>query len=571
MFLTASRFTDELKTNGLIKERSEMEVKDSSDMAADALSGKSDVNQVTDYRKAKTIAAYVPIKVANINWSLVYKQDMTEAYAGFYAIAIQSAVGLVIVILAVIAISLIYTRKLVYSLSIIVQAGTMLSVGDAGLSGLTAEQRQAMRSRKDELGAISRSFTKMIKYQNDASNTAKAIAEGDLRVTIDKKSENDVLGSSFNQMLVSLRGLTRDLQTNAVKVASSSRQLSETAGLAGQVTNQISTALQQVSVGINQQTEATTKTAGSVEQMGRAINGVAEGSQEQALAVSRASQMTERITQASDQVAGNVRLVTNGSAAAADAARNGSQTVQQTLSGLKTIKTKVGLSAERVREMGRRSDEIGAIVETIEDIASQTNLLALNAAIEAARAGEHGKGFAVVADEVRKLAERSSQSTKEIGGLIRTIQNTVNEAVTAMDESSKEVEDGVKLATTAGEALSAILNAANDVYQQAQEAGKAAEMMNTSSNDLVQSVDSVSAVVEQNTAATEEMSASSTEVTQSIESIASVSEENSAAVEEVNASAEEMTAHVNEVSASARELADMAQTLMELVKRFKIE
>jgi methyl-accepting chemotaxis protein len=234
------------------------------------------------------------------------------------------------------------------------------------------------------------------------------------------------------------------------------------------------------------------------------------------------------------------------------------------------IKTKVDLSAEKVHEMGQRSDQIGIIVETISDIASQTNLLALNAAIEAARAGEHGKGFAVVADEVRKLAERSSVATKEIGGLIKGIQKTVLEAVTAMNEGAAEVESGVNLAGQAGHALKDILKSVEGVNQQVGQIATAAKHMNTLSNDLVSAVDSVSAVVEENTAATEQMAAGSNEVTQAIENIASVSEENSAAAEEVSASAEEMSAQVEEMSASAESLAGMAEALHEIVAQFKL-
>jgi methyl-accepting chemotaxis protein len=237
---------------------------------------------------------------------------------------------------------------------------------------------------------------------------------------------------------------------------------------------------------------------------------------------------------------------------------------------MQSIREKVGASAEKVQEMGKRSGEIGAIVETIEDIASQTNLLALNAAIEAARAGEHGKGFVVVADEVRKLAERSSQATKEIGILISGIQTTVAEAVKAMDEGSREVEVGVTSANKAGEALSEILKAAQGVSDQARLAGDAAEEMNSASSELVSAVDSVSAVVEENTAATEEMAANSSEVTQAIESIASVSEQNSAAIEEVSASTEEMSAQVEEVTASAQSLSELARELQKAVARFKL-
>jgi methyl-accepting chemotaxis protein len=303
--------------------------------------------------------------------------------------------------------------------------------------------------------------------------------------------------------------------------------------------------------------------------MSRAIEGMAAGAQKQSDAVAKASNITTQITTAIQKVAANAQTSAREASQAEENARSGAKTVQDTIQGMQSIKAKVGLSAVKVQDMGNRSDQIGAIVETIDDIASQTNLLALNAAIEAARAGEHGKGFAVVADEVRKLAERSNLATKEIALLIKGIQQTVTEAVMAMDESAREVEQGVARASQSDGALTSILKAAGAVNHQVEEIARAAQYISVSSNELVSSMDTVSAVVVENTAATAQMSASASEVSHSVNMIASVSEETSAAVEEVGASTEEMSAQVQEVSASAQSMAEMAKALQRVVAEFK--
>jgi len=377
-------------------------------------------------------------------------------------------------------------------------------------------------------------------------------------------------GQAFSEMTARLGAAINQVADNAASVGSASSQLAAAAGQAGQATSQIASTVQQVARGTTQQTEGITKTAASMEQMKRAIDGVAQGAQEQGKAVGRAAAVTAQLSTVIEQVTANADAVSRDSATAAEAARVGAQKVEDTVQGMNNIRTKVGVSAARVQEMSERSDQIGVIVETIDDIASQTNLLALNAAIEAARAGEHGKGFAVVADEVRKLAERSSTATKEIGGLIRGIQKTVTEAMRAMAEGGQEVEQGALRANEAGQALADILKAAQAVNRQAEATRQAAGQMEALSTDMVGATDTVSAVVEENTAATEEMATGSVGVLQAIENIASVSEENSAAVEEVSASAEEMSAQVEEVNASAQSLADMAAQLQQVVAGFKL-
>ena len=530
-------------------------------LANDIQQGKDGSIDTTDpILKEPVRMFYAPIKTAG--WSLVIVAPTDEMLEDVYNLRnILLLVGVVsLVILSIIVILI--ASSIIRPVTSLKAAAVKIANGDLDVSvGV---------SSRDELGQMAQAFNEMVASWREMARHMTSIAGGDLTLDVKAKSEKDIMGDAFVQMIANLQSTLTEVSNNASELDHASVQLANSADQAGRATSQIADTIQQVAQGITQQSEAVNKTAVSAEQMERAISGVARGAQEQSNAVSKSANITLQISTAIQEVTEKAQTSATGAAEAAETARKGAATIDETITGMESIKHRVGLSAEKVQEMGKHSDQIGAIIETIDDIASQTNLLALNAAIEAARAGEHGKGFSVVADEVRKLAERSSIATKEIGTLVRDIQKAVAEAVVTMDESAAEVEKGVVHAGQSGDALTSILEAVEMVSRQVEDIAQAAQRISSSSNELVTSMDAVSAVVEENTASTEQMSASSNEVTHAVESIASVSEENSAAVEEVSASTEEMSAQVEEVTASSASLAEMARNLSDLVSRFKL-
>lgn len=417
-------------------------------------------------------------------------------------------------------------------------------------------------------GDLTRDFTisnELLIVKSDDEVGQLSIAINELFTSLEDISKN------YTHMTHHLREVMSTVAVNSAALASASTLLAESSQQAGETSAQISLTLHQVATGTADQSIMVAKSLSAVEQMQQAINGVAKGAQGQSESVNIVSNATNQINEAILQVAGNASAVITDSVSATKAAKNGTETVIQTLSGMQNIKRKVDISAQKIQEMGLKSEEIRKIIRVIDEIASQTNLLALNAAIEAARAGIQGKGFSVVADEVRKLAERSSIATKEIALLINGILTTVSEAEHAMDEGLHEVEKGVITANQAGAAIAEIMQAVEEVNKQANLAGEASNRMRLVSQQLVDAVDSVSVVVEENTASTEQMAAYSDEVVMAFESIASVSEQNNAAIEEVNAGTEEMSVQAAEVSKSTTWLAEMAQELQSIVNQFTVK
>ncbi len=216
---------------------------------------------------------------------------------------------------------------------------------------------------------------------------------------------------------------------------------------------------------------------------------LAEASEHQAQEIAGVSAAINEMAVSIDQVSNNASESAAVAQRSVDIAQNGADTVQRSIEGMNTIRDQIQETSKRIKRLGESSQEIGDIVGLINDIADQTNILALNAAIQASMAGEAGRGFAVVADEVQRLAERSANATKQIETLVKTIQADTNEAVSSMEQTTTEVVRGARLAKDAGEALeevqtvskslsSLIHNISNAAQQQAESAGHISKTMN---------------------------------------------------------------------------------------------
>ncbi|WP_102345158.1 methyl-accepting chemotaxis protein [Bacillus sp. Marseille-P3661] len=343
------------------------------------------------------------------------------------------------------------------------------------------------------------------------------IANGNLKIeplAYKGKDEIGTLVKSMNHMQKSLQDMVHGISTVSQEVSSHSEELTQTS--------------KEVQLGSNQVASTMQELAG--------------GAESQATSSGQLSELMSEFVQKIESASDNGEKISQSSQAVLDLTNHGSEQMQYSVEKMVRINDIVKMSVQKVLGLDEQTKEISKLVKVIQAIADQTNLLALNAAIEAARAGEHGKGFAVVADEVRKLAEQVSHSITDITGIVENIQLESNGVAAALQDGYKEVEEGSTQIQSTGETFNDIAASVTAMVGQIQEISQSLTLIAENSNEM----------------------------NKSIEEVAAISEESAAGIEQTSASVQQTNASMEEIAGSADQLAQLAEQLNEQIRRFKV-
>lgn len=361
---------------------------------------------------------------------------------------------------------------------------------------------------------IVRSISKRL---SNLARFSKKVSEGDLRDKLQIQSDDEIgqVGKGFNTMIDSLRSLIGAVQTSVENVASSSEELTASAGQTSKATEHITLAIEQFSSGNESQNDKVELSSVELDEMNRGLQHMNESAES----------------------------ITASSIKSTDIAGEGGQLVEKTASQMNVIDQSVKKAENVISALENKSKDITQILGVINGIADQTNLLALNAAIEAARAGESGRGFSVVAEEVRKLAVQSANSAKEIENLIKEIVQDIDVSQEVFTAVNREVQSGLSFTEQTKVSFHNIFDMTKEISNQLQ----------TMNQTVVQ------------------LSKGSAHVSEAVREIADVSRESSANIQDIAASAEEQLASMEEISSSSATLSSMAEELRDLISKFKVE
>jgi methyl-accepting chemotaxis protein len=414
-----------------------------------ALSGETDAKIITDYNGNPVLSAFTPVDVYETKWAILSEIDEAEVRAPINALLVFIIVSALVMIAISIVVAVLFSRTISKPILLVVDGANHLAVGDIELTGMDWNEIAKINARADELGRIGQSFSTLIEYQKEKVAIAQEIAAKNLRVEASISSEQDALGKAFTEMVNSLNIML----------------------------GQVNIAVDQVSTGSDQVSQAS--------------QNLSQGATEQA---SSLEEITSSINEINSQSQGNTKSAEEANTLAKEASTAANQGSEQMT---RLIEAMQGITAS--------SDEINNIVKTIDDISFQINLLALNANVEAARAGKYGKGFAVVAEEVRNLANRSGESVQETSLRVEEANKNIKLGSDLVEQTSKQLED--------------IVNGSNRVAEFLDEITVASREQTQGIEQITEALDQIDQVTQSNTASAEESASSAEELASQAEQL----------------------------------------------------
>jgi len=371
---------------------------------------------------------------------------------------VSRAVSLFIII-SLVALACSVFLTLLLNRIIAVPLGEVAIVAERIASGdLTASVQSA--ARRDEVGVLMQTFSKMTGYLTGIAGVAEKISSGDLTVIVEPHSEKDILGKSLSTMTANLRNMTKEIQASVNVLASSAAEI----------------------------LASTTE--------------VASGAAETATAVNETTTTVEEVKQTSQVSSQKAKYVSETAQKAVQVSHSGGKSVQETVDKMNRIQDQMTAVAESIIKLSEQSQAIGEIIATVNDLAEQSNLLAVNASIEAAKAGEQGRGFAVVAQEVKSLAEQSKQATSQVRVILGDIQKATSAAVLATEQGSKSVEAGVSQSGQAGEAIRTLAQSISEAAQAATQIAASSQQQLIGMEQIITAMDNIKQASEQNVTGT---------------------------------------------------------------------
>ncbi|MEM1096027.1 MAG: methyl-accepting chemotaxis protein [Bacteroidota bacterium] len=447
-----------------------------------AVAGEQGVMTTTDDLGQSVIMSYTKLNIEGLNWVLAAKMSSDEVLAPVRRSAtVQGIIGL-IVLLGLIAGIFWVTRSIVKPVGALSSSVKRFADGEADVEIDT--------SRNDEIGTLAASFQRMVRKIREGQQALvdeKAGVEQRVREATEEISgQQAYLSQSVEVMLEAMAQFAKGNLTVRL-----TPQHDDQIGKLYEGFNQ---ALERMRAAIERVGEVATQTAEAGSDIGSSAEELAAGTQQQSVQTNEVTLAVEQMAETIIDAARTANETAETATANGQRAEQGGLVVQQTVAKITEIANVVTESAATVERLGDASKQIGEIVSVINDIADQTNLLALNAAIEAARAGEQGRGFAVVADEVRKLAERTAAATRQIAEMIDSVQHETAQAVTSMARGREEVAEGLQLADQAGEALGLIVRDTNHMVDLITQIAAAAEEQSKVSETISTNMDAISTV-----------------------------------------------------------------------------